>query len=303
MSASDFFSLSNNSDSTSPDGTSRSQSIAPLNTGANPNDPSSIRLSMSGLFSGATQAFKSVAGQVIGSIDARSSAASAIKPESDWRVRISMQPFSSFYKLSTTANNSIMSPLVETNGVVFPYTPNITITHNARYGTTQLTHSNYSSFNYEGSEVAAITIAADFTVQNISEGQYLMAVIQFFRSCTKMFYGNEPLAGTPPPLVFLDGYGSHYLPHIPCVVMSFQHTMPADVDYLAVPIGVDLKNIQGNALDTNLTKKTYLPTMSSLSVTLQPVYSKNNVARNFTLEKFAAGSLARSGSDITGGFL
>ncbi len=204
--------------------------------------------------------------------------------EEDWRVRISVQPAIQdiFYTY----------PLVPTNGVIFPYTPAVTINHMARYGTSQLTHSNYTSYFYEGSEVQNITINGEFTVQNIAEGQYLIAAIQFFRSCTKMFYGASELAGTPPPMVFLDGYGGTYLPHVPCVITQFSHTMPADVDYVNIPV----LNLGGSST-------TRLPTNSTLAITLQPVYSRNNVSRNFTVEQFARGAYLNTNSKTSGGFI
>jgi hypothetical protein len=204
--------------------------------------------------------------------------------EEDWRVRISVQPAiqTIFYTY----------PLVPTNGVIFPYTPAVTINHVARYGTSQLTHSNYSSYFYEGSEVQNITINGDFTVQNIEEGQYLMAAIQFFRSCTKMFYGASQYAGTPPPMVFLNGYGGTYLPNVPCVITQFSHTMPADVDYVNIPV----LNMAGPST-------TRLPTNSTLAITLQPVYSRNNVSRNFTVEGLAQGEYLNTNSKTSGGFI
>ena len=208
----------------------------------------------------------------------------AIPMEEDWRVRISVQP--------AIQNIFYTYPLVPTNGVIFPYTPAVTINHVARYGTSQLTHSNYTSYFYEGSEVQNITINGEFTVQNIAEGQYLIAAIQFFRSCTKMFYGASALAGTPPPMVFLDGYGGTYLPHVPCVITQFSHTMPADVDYVNIPV----VNLGGPAT-------TRLPTNSTLAITLQPIYSRNNVSRNFTVEQFAQGAYLNTNSKTSGGFI
>ena len=216
----------------------------------------------------------------------------AIPMEEDWRVRISVQPAiqNIFYTYPLVPRDKW--PLVPTNGVIFPYTPAVTINHVARYGTSQLTHSNYTSYFYEGSEVQNITINGEFTVQNIAEGQYLMAAIQFFRSCTKMFYGASPLAGTPPPMVFLNGYGGTYLPNVPCVITQFSHTMPADVDYVNIPV----VNLGGLAT-------TRLPTNSTLAITLQPVYSRNNVSRNFTVEQFAQGAYLNTNSKTSGGFI
>ena len=203
----------------------------------------------------------------------------------DWRVRVNVSPAVA----AVIMNNNLMSPLSGTgvNGVIFPYTPQITVMHNARYGTTPLTHSNYGAYFYEGSEVAAITLSCEFTVQNQVEGAYLMAAIQFFRTCTKMFFGqNDPLAGTPPPMVYLNGYGEagspgSYFPNVPCVMTNFTHNLPNDVDYIMVPVA---------------TGPTRLPVSSTLSVTLQPIYSRKKIS-TFSLSNFASGGM------LSGGFI
>ena len=222
----------------------------------------------------------------------------------DWRVRVSLPTGSSLLDTAVTGPGSILG---RTNGVVFPYTPTITVVHNARYQEQALTHSNYKNYFYEGSDVAAITIAGDFTVQNIDEGQYLLGVIYFFRTCTKMFFGekeNSKNAGNPPPIVYLDGYGTFYLPHVSCVVTSFSHTMPDNVDYLEIPSTTGTSQSTGKN-PTPSTGTTRLPTSSQIQVTLQPVYSRKNIYEKFTLSSFASGALlgSSSGSSNTSGFL
>jgi hypothetical protein len=173
---------------------------------------------------------------------------------SDWRVRISMatETAGMFYN-----GGGVMSPLSSTNGLVFPTTPTVTVNHAATYNSTQLTHNNYKSYFYQGSDVQGITITGDFTAQTIAEGKYVNAAIHFLRACTKMFFGtNTQYAGNPPPMVFLNGYGGTYLPNVPCVVTTFSHTMPNDVDYIQV-------------------ESYWMPVVSSISVTLQPVYSRS----------------------------
>lgn len=157
----------------------------------------------------------------------------------DWRLRVSLAESADyFYKAQSPAERGIMSPLFGSatqNGVIFPYTPQVQVTHTATYSQQKFTHSNYPGYYYENSEVAAISITGDFTVQNTIEGQYLMAAITFFRSCTKMWFGaSQSRQGFPPPMVFLNGYGENYLPNVPCVVTSFSHTMPSDCDYIDV---------------------------------------------------------------------
>ena len=66
-----------------------------------------------------------------------------------------------------------------------------------------------------------------------------------FRS--KMFYGaTDPLAGTPPPLVFLSGLGQYQFNNHPCEVASFTYNLPSDVDYIRANgfnnYGVNLDN-------------------------------------------------------------
>lgn len=263
---------------------------------------SGSRLANSGLAPGANGLLTDIAGSVF-SVNFNGTDGSPIKPEDDWRVRISMARATAdlFYNRTDSA---ILSPLAATSGVIFPYTPSLTVTHTAKYGSTPLTHSNYSSYFYEGSEVASISINGEFTVQNIKEGQYLMAVIQFFRTVTKMFFGADQNAGSPPPLVFLDGFGAAYLPHVPCVVTAFSHTMPGEVDYVSIPVGAKL-NSTGLQLPTtvNLGGPVRLPTSSTVNITLQPVYSRQNIARNFTLDRFSRGALIQNGNSPIGGFL
>jgi hypothetical protein len=263
---------------------------------------SGSRLANSGLAPGANGLLTDIAGSVF-SVNFNGTDGSPIKPEDDWRVRISMARATAdlFYN---RADSAILSPLAATSGVIFPYTPSLTVTHTAKYGSTPLTHSNYSSYFYEGSEVASISINGEFTVQNIKEGLYLMAVIQFFRTVTKMFFGADQNAGSPPPLVFLDGFGAAYLPHVPCVVTAFSHTMPGEVDYVSIPVGAKL-NSTGLQLPTtvNLGGPVRLPTSSTVNITLQPVYSRQNIARNFTLDRFSRGALIQNGNSPIGGFL
>ena len=224
--------------------------------------------------------------------------------EDDWRVKISLAKNSEIFYRSQ--NPGIMARLKDTDGAIFPYTPQISVTHSARYAEQKLTHSNYASYFYEGSDVSAINISGDFTVQTPDEGQYLMAVIAFFRSCTKMFFGNsdnQALAGNPPPMVFLNGYGKYYFPNVPCVITSFQHTMPGDVDYLEISPQINNTSSSYTSGDAGVNVRTRLPVNSTLAITLQPVYSRKSIHETFNLDKFASGELLVSGAYGNGGFL
>lgn len=154
----------------------------------------------------------------------------------DWRVRLSLAPGSNY--LYNDPDNWILYPLYLTNGVIFPYTPNISITYGASYNSVVPVHSNYKIFQYESSYVDSINITCDFTAQDIFEANYLLAVIVFFKSVTKMFYGQDedPKPGTPPPLCFLSGLGQFQFNRAPLAVTNFTYNLPPDVDYIRAGI-------------------------------------------------------------------
>jgi len=162
----------------------------------------------------------------------------------DWRVRLSLAPNATYLYKAKAAG--ILAPLAATNGVLFPYTPAIDTSYQAKYDPYDLTHSNYRGYFYKSSAVENITVKGTFTAQDTKEAEYLLAVIHFFRSVTKMFYGQDPQAGAPPPLVYLSGFGEFQFNKHPCVVSSFTYNLPSDVDYIRATgfnnIGLNLEN-------------------------------------------------------------
>lgn len=209
----------------------------------------------------------------------------------DWKVRISVDG-----TLSGMFAQGVMSPLASTNGVIFPYTPEISITHQVNYSQQRYTHSNYAHLSYENSEISTIQIIADFTAQSRSEAAYVLACIYFFRTATKMIFGQDAggaSAGNPPPLVKLNGYGRHIFKDLPCVITQFTHTLPNDVDYLETASAADEES-DGFGISSSQSNGTRIPTVTRLTVTLQPVYSKRGLA-GFNLADFARGALVDRG--------
>ena len=149
---------------------------------------------------------------------------------SDWRVRLQLAPQANYlYKAKPPG---ILAPLYNTDGVIFPYTPSIETSYTASYDRADLVHSNYRGYFYKNSAVGDINIRGIFTAQDTQEADYLLAVIHFFRSVTKMFYGQDTQRGAPPPLVYLSGLGQYQFNQHPCVVSSFTYSLPTDVDYI-----------------------------------------------------------------------
>jgi len=161
----------------------------------------------------------------------------------DWRVRLSLAESANY--LYRSVDPGILKPLWATQGVIFPYTPAINVTYGATYNSVVPTHSNYKIFQYESSNVDNITLTCDFTAQDSFEANYVLAVIHFFKSVTKMFYGQDenPKPGTPPPLCFLSGLGMYQFNRHPLAITNFTYNLPSDVDYIrAGDISAALQN-------------------------------------------------------------
>jgi len=153
----------------------------------------------------------------------------------DWRFRIGLLPGSA--DLYKSGEAGILEPLIATNGVIFPYTPSIQMTYMADYQSTSPTHSNFPARFYSSSEVRDVQINGTFTAQSTAEADYMMAAIHFFRSATKMFYGQDANAGQPPPLVQCTGLGPHQFNGHKAVIQQFNYTLPEDVDYVRTSAG------------------------------------------------------------------
>jgi len=204
----------------------------------------------------------------------------------DWRVKLSIpQQF---------ATDGLLAPLVNAGGAfVFPYTPTIIVGHSASYNSLQPVHSNFPFQIYESSNVQEIVITGDFTVENAAEGQYWVAAMHYLRSVTKMFYGDSANAGSPPPIVKLNGYGDYVFNNIPCVVTNFTIDLPSDVDYVAVPMDNLITGLDGITESSDGKGVTWVPTQSLMTVTVQPTYSRKTVSQ-FNLNDFVNGKFIRN---------
>ncbi len=209
----------------------------------------------------------------------------------DWRVRLSLPNTPEFL------NSSMFAPLkFSGNAMVWPTTPQITVAHSANYNTLSPTHTNYPFLQYQNSAVEDITITGEFPVENESDGRYWIASVHFLRSITKMFYGSSTNLGAPPPIVYLSGYGDFIFNKVPCVVKLFTLDLRNDVDYIKVPIN------GGFSTDNNSSSYSYVPVLSNLNVTLQPIYSRDDVSK-FNLDEFAQGGYIGQQSTTNKGFI
>ena len=178
-----------------------------------------------------------------------------------------------------------LTPLRRTDyKVIFPYTPEISLSHSANYMPMNPTHSNYDYLFYQNSSVSEISINGMFTARNAEDADYVLAVQHFFRSITKMFYGNDDIAGLPPIVCRLEGHGDLQFSSVPIVITGFTTSLPSDVDYISASAGVGR-----------------VPTSQTLQITGKPLYSRNRLTNEFSLTKFASGNFLGNSSTGLGG--
>lgn len=206
-------------------------------------------------------------------------------------------------------NGPVLYPLSPTNGVLFPYTPNITINHGAQYNPENLTHSNYTYQFYQFSNTESITITATFACKNSTDAAYVVAAQHFFRTVTKMFYGQDAEAGLPPPVLRLEGHGDYQFgAHkdtpggVPIVITSFGITLPEDVDYISTNAAANSVNAAAAAASLKANSSvTRVPIVQSFSITCSPLYSRKSISQEFGFRKFASGQLLATST--RGGFI
>lgn len=260
-----------------------------------------------------------------------------VSDKSDWRFKVRLSPYSEYLYNDPDVKKSgsgLLAPLSKTDGVIFPYTPSITVPYQANYNSYELTHSNYRGFFYRGSQVGDIIVRGKFTAQDTAEANYLLATIHFFRSCTKMFYGQDNERGAPPPLLYISGFGDNQFAEQPCALSYFNYEIPNDVDFVRAGAGTVVNDqFQGRVssgtgyqswsskisrlitsglergapplisnLDPSIqgvTKiyggETYVPSAINLQLTFHPVQTRNQVSKEFSFKDYANGSLISKG--------
>lgn len=270
----------------------------------------------------------------------------------DWRVRLTIP--NNFF-----ASSPVLAPLMNAGGLVFPYTPTVTISHSANYDDVAITHQNYQFLAYQNSKANSITISGPFNVEDAVQAQYWIAAVHFLRSATKMYTGDTEFQGSPPPILSLNGYGDYVFKNVPVVVKSFSIDLPADANYIATTVGSGgfsgfgaasggaagtiagaqaiagtIAGVAGNLGAAQVAKvagmastaagivggvsnllgggsgmglggmystssgATHVPVKSTLTIELQPIYSREAV-RQFSLQKFVNGGYTGG----TGGYI
>jgi hypothetical protein len=195
----------------------------------------------------------------------------------DWRVRINCN-------WNLFGDNILFQKLSTTGGFVFPYLPNITVSTKANYTPVDPVHNNYPFQAYKNSAVEDITIAGDFSCETADDAAYWIAATTFFKTATKMFFGNSTNSGNPPIICSLSGYGASMFSNVPIIIKSFTVDLKDDVNY-----------IKCNTFGT----QTWVPIMSTITIVVSPVYNRSRL-RQFSIQDYARGKMTTSSG---GGFI
>jgi len=228
------------------------------------------------------------------------------------RVRLRPKPGTAVAQTYGSAGG-LMTPLLATNGMIFPYQPTITYQQEVNYQTMEMVHTNQDFHVYQRTPALKLQVEGEFTVQSSKEGQYALACIHFLRTVTKMYFGGQTgatagLSGTPPPVLLFDAYGTYMFNALPVIVTSFTVGLPKDVDYVPVlfngssslsqnPASVasaTFDNINSTSLQGN-DGYAWLPAIFSMTVNL---VVQNTPARlkAFDLDQFRTGALLTKGT-------
>lgn len=238
----------------------------------------------------------------------------------DWRVRLQIpqqgtEIYQSIFGSLNAEDNELMAPLAPSRGIFWPLTPTMTIQHSSNYNALSQTHSNYPFQAYQNSQVDSINIIGEFPVQNSEDAKHWVATVNFLRTVTKMYFGQDDarakgLKGNPPPILHLSGYGDHMYNKVPVVVNTFNLELRQGIDYISTsqvepartPNPRDLGGYDEAGLPVYREPSaptTWAPTLSNISVLVTPVYSRESIKR-FSLSSFARGELNGKGTGEIG---
>lgn len=194
-----------------------------------------------------------------------------VSDKTDWRVRINCN-------WPALGDSEMFKLLDSTGGVVWPYTPQVTLGTKANYTQTDPVHSNYPHYSYKNSQVDDIMIMGSFSAETETDAAYWIAATTFFRTATKMFFGQGANVGNPPLLCKLSGYGNSVFPNVPVIIKSFEVMLNNDIDYVKCDL---------------FGTSTWVPVLSEISVTVAPIYSRTRL-RQFNLQQYATGKTVSS---------
>lgn len=198
------------------------------------------------------------------------------------RAAIPIEPVKIVFPTSAVASKylvgKILEPLLDDGGIVFDYTPIITVIHSASYQQIDVPHNNYDYRAYNRSSIQEIQLGVSFTASTKDEADKMLAIIHFLRTFTKMNYGiNDKDKGIPPQIFRFSAYGDYAFNRIPVAIQSFTFPWGNDVDMVQTSLN------------------TAVPAVMDGSISLVMMPTPNKVRTDFSLDSFAKGETVKKG--------
>lgn len=189
-------------------------------------------------------------------------------------------------------------PQAWTKGIIFPFTPTISQDYNANYSTVHPTHSNYAVHFFKNSTPGPIQVTGKFAVQTKQDALVWLQTVHTLRALTKMKFGTDTDKGAPPPVCRFFAYGEMQYNNVPVVVQNLRIDLPDSVDYYAAEVSADRLDV------SNPTSGTMVPTMSTITLSLLPMYSRQELLEMAHVDDYLASSKSeKNQSSRTKGFL
>lgn len=207
----------------------------------------------------------------------------------DWRARIRPKKGGEDWAYGLVDSkgkkqDSILQPLKDRGGIVFPYTPNLYLQASVDYNEAMQHGSNYPFYTYMNSRPPTLPLQGQWTANTLEEAQYLLAVFHFLRTVTKAFYGDASVKagtyGTPPPVLLFEYLGEFGFNKVPVVIRSYNFQLPDGVDYVPVKYK-----------ETT----TYMPTETDIMIEMAPQYTYKKLRKKFDLQGFTSGRAYKDG--------
>lgn len=209
----------------------------------------------------------------------------------DWRARLRPKRGGEPYVYGEAYENegtNILQPIINSNGLVWQYTPQIFVAAGANYHQYDLQGMNYPIYAYQNSRPPELPIAAEFTANNIDEARYLLAIMHFLKIVTKSYSGDaavaQGVAGTPPPVLLFEYLGEHGFNKVPVILKDYSIQYSEDVDYVPVHYKMGSKDTV-----------TYVPTAALVSINLSVNYTPKKLRKQFDITGLTTGAAYSDG--------
>jgi len=207
----------------------------------------------------------------------------------DIRARVLLPRNSDILKTESGKVNPILLPLKKFNGIIWPYTPTINVSHQAEYGEYDMAHTNYPTQYFTKSRPPNLQVSGPLTAQTAAEGHYMIAVLHFLRIVTKMHFGmNDKKRGTPPPVLKFSAYGDLMFSNVPVLIRSFAYDLGQDIDYI---------DVETDSAEAGFSSgfKSKVPTMLNLVIDMVIQQTPSKLRTTFTMNDFKSGKLVKDG--------